>query len=251
MMAAGGLAGACTGLAMLEVTRGLLPLVGEDAWVYLMALLSALLAPTRGRLLVWAAALSSGAAILLLSLTPIAVPLVRGHQRSDPPRSAPAVVVLASSTTRAGNLAGTAQERVIRGYELLQQGYSDRLILTSTPPPFRAWPDAVARQLDTLRIKTSVEVIGPARNTYEEAVVIGKLARERGWKEVLLVTHPVPMRRAELCLLKQGVRPICVPCEEGRYDLDDLLRGSSRREAFRDWLHEWIGILVYRLKGRI
>ena len=33
------------------------------------------------------------------------------------------------------------------------------------------------------------------------------------------------------------------------YDLSDLASPSARLHAFRDWAHEAIGLLVYRLRG--
>lgn len=248
---AGAALGCLLGIGTLELTRGLYPIIGQDVMVYICMAAGALMMPFRTRPLLLIALGICGLCIFLLSVSPFTAPTVWKFVRRDEPRAAPAVVVLASNTTRGGELAGVAQERVVRGYELVTRGFAPRLVLTSTPPPFRAWSDAVSLQVERLGLKAEVEVVGPARNTYEEAVAVAKLARERGWSEVLLVTHPVHMRRAELVFRKQGLTPICVPCAEGRYDLDELAKGSSRREAFRDWLHEVVGIWAYRRRGWI
>ena len=78
-----------------------------------------------------------------------------------------------------------------------------------------------------------MEEVGPVSNTHDEAVAVAMLARQRGWGQIILVTHPWHMRRAAAAFEKAGVRVICSPCPERSYDLQimdgpaDRLRSSS------------------------
>jgi uncharacterized SAM-binding protein YcdF (DUF218 family) len=90
---------------------------------------------------------------------------------------------------------------------------------------------------------------GPNENTHDEAVSLARTCRDRGWKQVIVVTSPYHSRRACAAVEHEGLSVVCSPSAETRYDLRDLV-GSGRR-AFSDVLHERIGLLVYRWRGWI
>ena len=242
----GALAGLCAselGLSSLIHARLL-----QDA-VLLPALAGALLALSPARALVrWIAGFLL-ACVLLVSWTPIADGLVHSLIRSDPLQPAPAVVVLSTRLYKDGTLDAGGQERVLQCCRLLRRGYSSRLVLTRSIPDIGDESPAIIAQMRELGFNYPTDVVGPVSNTHDEAVAVARLARERGWKRIILVTHPWHMARARGVFLKAGVDVICSPCDEGSYDLSDLTGPGGRLRAFRDWLHESIGIGMYRLRG--
>jgi DUF218 domain-containing protein len=243
--------GVLLALAALQLTREVLPGLGTDLLLPLGGILGALLGPTRAR-----AALPTTGAVLVaimavIGYTPLASLLIRGVIRSDPPAPVPAVVVLASTLQKDRELSDSAQARLVHGYELIGQRYAPRLVLTRlTWRPYSYVP-TVRRQLVQLGLHPPIDEVGPVSNTHDEAVAVARLARERGWDHVLLVTHPWHMRRAAALFEKQGLHVTCSPCVEGEYDLSNLGSPSARLHAFRDWAHEAIGLFVYRLRGWI
>ena len=97
-------------------------------------------------------------------------------------------------------------------------------------------------------------------NTYENAVNVQKILDQKGIKEVLLVTSAFHMPRARLIFEKLGMKVIPAPTDffvtEGSvkdfnlattlvYLLPDPLFLNLNTIA----LKEYLGLLIYRLKG--
>ena len=99
----------------------------------------------------------------LIGYTPLIRPLMRGLERHDVLRPAPAVVVLGTSTHEDGTLGSLAQERFIQGYALLREGYAARLVITNPikTDTFPGWAPAVERQMKSLGLDYPVDLVGP------------------------------------------------------------------------------------------
>ena len=207
----------------------------------------------RLRPLLWIATGLAVALYLVVSYSPLVPHLVRGLRRpaDDPAATAPAVVVLGSFVYKDQTLSAAAQQRIVEGYRVLGEKRAPLLVLTSTLPGAPSWEALVTRQMTSLGIRDPVEVVGPVRNTHDEALAVANLARQRGWDRVILVTHPWHMRRAAEAFESAGLHVVCSPCAEGRYDLNTLATPGDRVSAFRDWLHEAVGNQVYRHRGWI
>jgi uncharacterized SAM-binding protein YcdF (DUF218 family) len=125
------------------------------------------------------------------------------------------------------------------------------MIVTQRVAPEKSPVPAIRKLMHQLRFEYPVQLVGPITNTRDEAVAAAALAKERGWKRVILVSHPAHMRRAAATFEKAGLPVLCAPCPEGRYDLQKLRQPEDRLAAFRDWLHEAIGNQVYEWRGWI
>lgn len=92
-----------------------------------------------------------------------------------------------------------------------------------------------------------------ATRTYEHALYIAEMLRHKDIRRVALVTDAHHMLRAEACFKKQGVPVIPAPCvfrtTPVELKLDFFLPGSAAIRQNEETLHEWIGILWYKLKG--
>jgi uncharacterized SAM-binding protein YcdF (DUF218 family) len=108
---------------------------------------------------------------------------------------------------------------------------------------------AVRQFLKLAELNVPVHEIGPMRDTHDEAVGVARLARERGWKEILLVTSPTHTRRAAATFEKTGLRVRVLPSAETEYDLRRLDTPGDRIPAFHDWIKETVGWNVYRRRG--
>jgi uncharacterized SAM-binding protein YcdF (DUF218 family) len=246
---AGLVLGALAGLGALQLIREVVPVVGCDALVPLGSAAGAVLACTRARALLWMASAVVVAGLALVGYTPLIDGAIQGPVRSDPLRQAPAVVVLASSVQRDGELSHRAQARIIHGYEVLGQRYAPRLVITRLAWQPGSYMPFVREQMRELGLMQPIDEVGPVADTHDEAVAVAHLARERGWDRVILVTHPDHMRRAAAVFEKAGLPVLCSPCVEGEYDTSDLGSFSARLRAFRAWAHEVIGYQVYRWRG--
>jgi uncharacterized SAM-binding protein YcdF (DUF218 family) len=217
--------------------------------VLLSAGLCAIACLTRARLLVLITAGFLTMIYLLVAFVPVTGFLMQGLKRQDALKPCPAVVVLGSNAFKDQTLGSDEQERLIKAYEILRQGWAASIVLTRPCPPATPWDGAVRREMEELKLDYPVDVVGPVRDTHDEAVATARLARERGWDTIILVTQPWHMRRAAAAFEKAGLRVFCAPCSEGNYDATNLDGPGDRIAGFHDWLHEETGYLYYRVRG--
>lgn len=242
----GALIGLC--VSWLGISELLHRKIQEDI-VLLPGLIGALIAISPARLLLRIAAGAALALMLLIGYTPLMNRLMPTLMVSDRLERVPAIVVISTALHKDGTLNAAGQERFLHGYLLLKQGWGGTLVLTRPIPSIGDQSPVVMAQMRTLGLDFPVERVGPVVNTHDEAVLAAQLARSRGWKRVILVTHPWHMRRSRDVFLKAGLEVLCSPCNEGSYDLSDLTTPRGRFAACNNWLHEAIGYQVYRLRG--
>ena len=102
---------------------------------------------------------------------------------------------------------------------------------------------------------------GP-RNTAEEAIALRGIARDRGWHSLLLVTSATHLPRATATFRRlSGLTIVPVACDfqlPSRTNSGsatpsslamDLLPSAGSLHASSQALKEWLGLLVYRLRG--
>lgn len=99
--------------------------------------------------------------------------------------------------------------------------------------------------------------LGACENTHDEAQKVAKLCKERGWKQVVLVTSAYHLPRALACFRTEGVPVTGVPCDfktslslEGPpgYTLVPRVQGFLKVSLY---VREQVGWLVYRSRGWI
>ncbi|HSV75388.1 MAG TPA: YdcF family protein [Chthonomonadales bacterium] len=244
--------GTLTWLAAVELLRGVVGVLDREWLVPVAAVAGALLGRSRLMWMLWIAATACVLGIGVIGFTPLlrgpVHDLARGQE--DPPARTDAVVVLAASVTTGGDLTADSKPRLTRGLEEVAQGRAPRLVLTHHARR-ASWTPAARRQMQALGIDVPVLDAGPALNTRDEAIGVARLARERRWRRVTLVTDALHMRRAALTFRKAGVEVLRAPSDNLDYDFEhvDTLRGRLR--AWRLWSHEVVGLYVYRRRGWI
>ena len=94
-----------------------------------------------------------------------------------------------------------------------------------------------------------------SRNTYENAVECCRILRQRGLSRIVLVTSASHMRRAAGCFRAQGadVTPSACNHLETEYYLapSDPIPSARSVVNVDAAFHEGVGLLVYRLRGRL
>lgn len=108
-------------------------------------------------------------------------------------------------------------------------------------------------------VKPSQEVLslGMCADTHDEALKVADIVRKRGWKQLLLVTSAAHMKRAHATFVKAGLQVQSVPCDYvSSFNRIGSVRwlhlpGSGSLTNFEAWMHEQIGLLLYRLRGWI
>lgn len=180
---------------------------------------------------------------------------IRDTIRSDslPTGSVDAVVVLSGNLTREGRIGSEALGRLLAGLELRRKTGARHLVLTSVHRIRRG--DTLSSERDQRALiarfdpEAVLHVVGPVRNTHDEAVAATGLARQRGWRRLALVTSPLHTRRACATFERQGLGIVCRASDSRDYSLNLRRAPADRLEAFRDWLYEAVGTRVYRARG--
>jgi uncharacterized SAM-binding protein YcdF (DUF218 family) len=197
--------------------------------------------------LVGAAAAASAALWGVVAFTPLcgalAAPLVLDEVVE------PSDAVFVSSAALSPGEQGRAEERsrLLRGAELLARAKAPVLVLVDGDD-VRA--DTAAATLRLFGLGTDKLVRLPtSRNTREQAVALARLAREKGWKQLIAVTSPLHSSRLAGCLSHEDVKAVMSPSQEARFNPTNLRRASDRINAFGSVIHEQMGSLVYRLRG--
>ncbi|MES2594019.1 MAG: YdcF family protein [Verrucomicrobiota bacterium] len=153
-------------------------------------------------------------------------------------------------------------DRVTSSLGLLAQGKAPVMIVTGGAYKEKGeWyseADMVVAYLkDTLKLTLPIESIGRCADTHDEAVKIAVMAKERGWNNVLLVTSAAHLPRAVAVFTKAGVKVQPIPCDyisSFKTMGDDSwvhLPQLGSIQGITSWLHEMIGLAVYKWRGWI
>jgi uncharacterized SAM-binding protein YcdF (DUF218 family) len=178
-----------------------------------------------------------------------------------------AVVVLGGGIAVSGNdpLGFTftdAGDRIVAAIEVMRQGKAPVLVLGGGY--YHAGDDEVS-DVSVVRqwverwglVTNEIASLGVTHNTREEALQVKELAGQRGWKKVILVTSAFHMKRTEAVFRTAGLEVVPVACDfntVGRPKPRPSFNPFPRPEglaALDYWLHEQVGMLVYRLRGWI
>jgi uncharacterized SAM-binding protein YcdF (DUF218 family) len=209
-------------------------------------------------------------ALTLTAVPAVTYPLFGSLEWSYPPlRYRPdrvdAIVVLAGgiwpadSIRRRPVLGEDSLFRCLYAAELYRQGPPCAVIVTGgvldetsdIPPVAPAMREALVR----LGVSASDVITEPtARTTYESAVEAREIMRGRGFRKAAVVTDAVHMLRSILCFRKVGVDAVPAACShratEFKPQVDSFVPSPSAMKDFVAVVHEWVGLLWYRARGR-
>jgi len=220
-----------------------------------LGLAGALLGLTRFRTWLLWTAVSLIAVLAVVSMTNIVVRPARSLIRVDPlPRNADAVVVLSAGVTGDGFMPQQGSDRLRKALELVRSGVAPTLVVTRE-----------RRLVEKVTVSTNADqdnLIGLAgipsfitthwvTSTHDEAVQVARLARQRGWKQIVLVTSPFHSRRACATFEAAGIQVSCAPAQSRDIAVRSLKDPDDRVAAFGMLIYEVAGMLRYRQRGWI
>ncbi len=183
----------------------------------------------------------------------------------DDARAAEAIVVLGgglipNKLDRRGAM--PTPETVCRTLAAFAQ-YQQRprpIVVSGGPGPFAALGVSEASVMRDLLLALGVDpahvvLEDSSRSTYENARQCRRILEKRGIRHVLITTHASHMPRALACFEAQGFQATPAPCRfrtrEIRQPLQYFVptpRGAAQTAIAA---HEWLGIIWYRLSGKI
>ncbi len=156
----------------------------------------------------------------------------------------------------------SAGDRLVMALELVRLGKAPVLCVgggyAGRGARLRIEADLVKRAIDERQLSNAPVIsLGACSDTRDEAMRVRRLADERGWKRILLVTSAVHQRRALATFQNAGLNAVPAPCnflttmspevEPPRFGVPGAL-GFIFTSI---WIHEEIGWLEYRRRGWI
>lgn len=153
-------------------------------------------------------------------------------------------------------------DRMLQALQLYHDGHIHKILLTggSGFVNFQEWKESglIAEVLLKSGVKQEDIILeNNSRNTYENAVMSARIIKNMQQKPtVLLITSASHMRRSMACFQKAGISPdpfsVDVRSGAGIYTPDKLIQPDAENLLTWDHLiHEWIGMLMYKLAGYI
>ena len=221
------------------------------------AVCGALLGLTPLRRALWVGVAAAGLLIAVVAYTPVIRRPLDAMVRADSVTGRPlqAVIVLSGGVTDDGHLASPALDRLLTGLSLLRASSANTLIVSrerSNRGRGRTTSDGDQRRLiGLLERPVRVLVADPVFSTHDEAVRMRALTQPLGITNVAVVTSPVHTRRACATFEKVGFAVTCMPSESREVALHALRSAADRVGAFRLWLYEVAGTVLYRARGWI
>lgn len=150
---------------------------------------------------------------------------------------------------------GENSERLLATYDLLRTGLAKEVLVSSGDEgPFAREAHVLPQQLIDWGIAPERAVIDDqSRNTRENAIESARVARERGWKSILVVTSAYHMERALGCFKAVGLEVDALPVDPRGYDparfSGSWLPRVGNLAQSTHALHEMAGRVIYRVRG--
>jgi uncharacterized SAM-binding protein YcdF (DUF218 family) len=157
----------------------------------------------------------------------------------DVPGPADAILVLGDDNVEA--------DRATRAAELYRARWAPRVVASGRPlRPYVSVPDLMRRDLLERGVPESaiVSYPRPVSNTREETEALRRLAVERGWRHVLVVTSSYHTRRTRFILYRVWPRDYefrVIAAHDSQFDPDSWWRSQG---GVRLVAHETLGIVV-------
>jgi uncharacterized SAM-binding protein YcdF (DUF218 family) len=187
---------------------------------------------------------------LVAAFTPLSSALAAATLREDPEGPADVAFVFSSDIRPDGTPDTDYMTRLFHAVELVAQGRANVLAVSEVHGGNLS--EEVARHwLGELHVSAEVLSVGLIANTHEEAVLLARRARERGWTRVLAVTSPVHERRACETLEHEGLTAVASPAMQTTFDALNPGGPDGRMTSMGPVLHEVVGEWVYRRRGWI
>jgi uncharacterized SAM-binding protein YcdF (DUF218 family) len=212
-----------------------------------------------------------GASFLYIAATPwgsdlLLLPLERPYQNPPRPVQADVIVVLGGALDLTNSLPGRLEyndpaDRFIYGVHLAHEFPQAILLFAGGTASLTGDPKTEASMLKGEAVRLGVRperirVDDRSRNTHENALQAKRLLQDEGRQSVVLVTSAFHMRRSLGCLRKVGLEatPYAVDVRNhwgGGLDPFGWVPQSSRLDTGTAAVREYVGLIVYRLKGYI
>lgn len=187
----------------------------------------------------------------LIFLSPLPWWLSAPLKIAQPPKRADVISVFGGGVGETGRPGANTIERAQYAAELYLAGYAPHIIFSSGYTYRTNDAENMKLVAVSLGVPAKAVILEQKANSAQQNVrYVAAILREKGWDSVLVVSSPYNMRRLSLVFNKwgKGLDVTYTPVPHPRFY--DRSKGK-RTEQLRAFLHEYMGILYYWLRGYI
>jgi len=198
---------------------------------------------------------------LLIFYTPFIWFLASPLEISQPPEKADCIVAFAGGVGESGKAGQGYEERVQYVVELYDKGYANNILFSSGYTYIFKEPLVMKALAVSLGIpKDAIILEDKAKNTYENIKFSKEILERNHWNKIILISSPYHMRRVSFVFnkhankLKVSFAPVPHSSFYAHPSRDNKGRRNWKRinvRQIKGIIHEYIGIIYYRLKGWI
>jgi uncharacterized SAM-binding protein YcdF (DUF218 family) len=189
--------------------------------------------------------------ILAVAYSPLNGYMIKPLAVKEDIRNADVIVVLGGGIDEGRYLSLISSHRLLRGAQLYFEGRAKKLIVSGGDPRKVGVAEATVMGQEARRLNIAAGDLimeKRSRRTHEQAEEIKKISKTQNWKSILLVTSFSHMKRSLMVFEQAGFKVYPAPADPYEKYTRDFL---GNLQLFKLLLHEYLGIIYYRIKGWI
>ncbi len=188
---------------------------------------------------------------LAIAYSPLTGYMVKSLAVKEDVRPADVIVVLGGGIDEGRYLKLESSHRLLRGAQLFFEGRAKKILFSGGDPQKVGAAEATVMAQEARRLNIPAgDMITEKRSqrTHEQAEEIKKISETRRWESILLVTSFSHMKRSVMAFEHAGFKVYPAPADPyEKYTKDPL----QRLRLFKMLLHEYGGIIYYKMRGWI
>ena len=187
--------------------------------------------------------------VLVIAFTPLTGYMVKPLEVKEDIRKADVIVVLSGGIDKGRYLSRASSQRMVRGAQLYFEGRAKKILFSGGIPPKNGVADAAVMAQEAKRLNIPAEDILVERrsqSTHEKVVEVKKITEALRWKSLILVTSYSKMKRSLMAFEYAGFKVYPAPADPYEKYADGPL---ERLSLFRELIHEYVGIIYYKIRG--
>lgn len=164
----------------------------------------------------------------------------------DPLQKTDAIVILSGGLNPDGSLAASTIERMDHGLNLFQDGYAKRIILSGGGlQPDQKESQVMYDYALSKGFPADVFILDQfSTSTYENILFTSKIAADKNYKSLIMVTSPYHSARAKKMFAGRGIQVISSPAEKSELY---TAKGQDKIRMIKLVAEEYLKIGIYQI----
>jgi uncharacterized SAM-binding protein YcdF (DUF218 family) len=190
-------------------------------------------------------------AVLVIAFTPLTRYMLKPLEVKEDIRKADVIVVLCGGIDKGRYLSLVSSQRMVRGAQLYFEGKAKKILFSGGILPNKGVAEAAVMAQEARRLNIPAEDILVERRSqdiHEKVVEVKKITESLRWKSLILVTSCCQMKRSLMAFEYAGFKVYPAPADPYEKYADGPL---ERLRLFNELMHEYGGIIYYKIKGRV